>query len=440
MLHSIPFSSILTPPDRQRKEFDAARLVELANSIALVGLIHPIIVREEGSKVILVAGERRLRAIQTLWMLGKHFRCAKIHIPEGMVPCLLQGDLPQEQRMEMELEENIQRDDLTWQEKSQAIAKLMELRQLQAREADLPPVTISQLTQEVKFSGSSFKTGLSINQEVRANLLVSKHLDDPDVQKAKNAPEALKIIKRKEELAKSAALGVSVGKTFSAQDHQVQNVNCLTWLGNPPAGQFDVILTDPPYGMGADEFGNSDGKAQGAHFYNDSYEEWEKLMSRLWPNLTRLSKPLAHLYMFCDIDRFHELKSIAETYGWQPFRTPLIWVNPTANRVPWIDSGPQRKWQAILYAKKGSKVVNRISGDVLTFPSDPNLNHQAQKPVALFSELLARSARPGDSVLDPFCGTGPIFPAAHGLKVKATGLEVDPAAYGIALKRIQELK
>ena len=46
----------------------------------------------------------------------------------------------------------------------------------------------------------------------------------------------------------------------------------------------------------------------------------------------------------------------------------------------------------------------------------------------------------GDVVLDLFCGTGPIFPAAHALKCRAVGVEKDSGAYGIALTRIKELK
>jgi DNA modification methylase len=59
--------------------------------------------------------------------------------------------------------------------------------------------------------------------------------------------------------------------------------------------------------------------------------------------------------------------------------------------------------------------------------------------VSLYEDLLKRSARPGDSVLDPFAGSGTIFPAAHSLKIKATGIELDPSAYGIAVKRLGEL-
>ena len=79
-------------------------------------------------------------------------------------------------------------------------------------------------------------------------------------------------------------------------------------------------------------------------------------------------------------------------------------------------------------------------GDVLDYPPDSNLGHAAQKPVALFEDLLRRSVLPGQAVLDPFCGSGPVFPAAHVMKVRATGIEMDQASYGIACKRIAALR
>jgi DNA modification methylase len=59
--------------------------------------------------------------------------------------------------------------------------------------------------------------------------------------------------------------------------------------------------------------------------------------------------------------------------------------------------------------------------------------------VELYINLLKRSVKPGDSVLDCFAGTGTIFPAAHSLQCLATGIEADPNYYGISLKRLQAL-
>ena len=81
-------------------------------------------------------------------------------------------------------------------------------------------------------------------------------------------------------------------------------------------------------------------------------------------------------------------------------------------------------------------MVNKIAPDLVSFNPDSNLGHNAQKPVALFEDLLRRSVSPGDLVLDPFAGSGTIFPAAHNLKCKATGIELDSASYGICLKRL----
>jgi hypothetical protein len=146
------------------------------------------------------------------------------------------------------------------------------------------------------------------------------------------------------------------------------------------------------------------------------------------------------MYCFCDFDKFSQLKALMVEAGWTAFRTPLIWLKKSGMRAPWPEQGPQRKYETILYAVKGKRNVTKMAGDVLDYPPDANLGHAAQKPVALFQELLARSVRPGDSVLDPFMGSGPIFAAAHALKCKATGIEMDTASYGIALQRIERLK
>lgn len=433
----IPFNDIQIPSNRQRRQFSPDSIQALADSIDKNGLIHPVVIRKRGSDYFLVAGERRMRALATMWNIGQMVKVGGLFVSEGTVPCIDYGELDPISAMEVELEENIRRVDLTWQEQAQATADLLDLRKKQAmRDNEIEP-TVKDIAVEIRGSGEGIH-----HEAIRQQLIVARHLSDPDVMKAKSAPEAIKILKRKEELRRSEALGVSVGKTFSAKDHALFKGDCLTELQRYKEAAFDIILSDPPYGMGAESFGDSDGKARvEGHFYDDSYESWVDLMSKFIPLTWTITKPQAHMYLFCDFDRFHELKGMCEAYsGWKVFRTPLIWHNPTSMRLPWIESGPQRKYQLCLYATKGGKHVNKIFPDLVTYPSDANLNHPAQKPVGLFTDLLSRSALPGDSVIDPFCGTGTIFPAAHALKVKAVGIEKDPEAYGIAVKRLGELK
>lgn len=88
---------------------------------------------------------------------------------------------------------------------------------------------------------------------------------------------------------------------------------------------------------------------------------------------------------------------------------------------------------------KGDKKVTKIYGDVITANADPQMDHPAQKPVALYEDLLKRSVNPGEQVLDFCAGSGPIFPAAHAFQCAATGVEADPAAFAMCLERLKEL-
>ncbi len=431
----IPISQVRIPDNRQRRNFDPAQLNELADSIESIGLLHPPVLRQEGATLVLVAGERRFRAIQDLHDLGRKFSCGTQLVPDGMLPYNPLGELSPLQAMEAELDENIRRQDLSWQERAMAVAKLAQLRNAQASDAGLPTPSVADIALEVRGS----KEG--VNQETtRRELILAKHLDDPDVQSAKTVNDAFKVLRRKEESNKNAALAEAVGRTFNSSAHTLVNGDSLVWMVDAPANQFDVILTDPPYGMGADDFGDSGGHAAGGHAYEDTRERALDCYQTLAVEGFRITKPDAHLYAFCDLDLFLTLRALFADAGWRVFRTPLIWFKPSAYRAPWPEHGPQRKYETILYAVKGDRKCLRLGGDVISCPPDDNLGHQAQKPVPLLDDLLRRSARPGDTILDPFCGSGSIFPAAHALKLRATGIELDQAHYGLAAKRLQALE
>lgn len=439
-LHSVKVTDIVIPKNRQRKEFKVEKIIELAGSISRLGLMHPVVIRYDGNggSRLLVAGENRIRALEYLWNFNEPVRCGTTVFPEGHVPCIYFGDLDELVAKEMELEENIRRVDLTWQEKAAATSELLELRSAQAKATDAPLPTVETIASEVRGDSPSSR------DKTRKEILVSKHLDDPEVKKASTVDDAFKLLKRREELQRNADLAAKVGVTFNSSVHTLMQGDTLERLPELPANSFDVLLTDPPYGIDADKFGDSGGIAgagnTGSHFYDDSWTYWNKLAKFLAAESFRVCKPQAHAYVFCDVDNFVLLKSFFQEAGWRVFRTPLVWVNPTANRAPWPEHGPQRKYQIALFAVKGNRPITKVVPDVLTYPSDENLNHQAQKPVALYQDLLQRSIRPGDTVLDCFGGTGPILPAAHALKCRATYIERDQAAYGIAIERLGKLE
>lgn len=445
----IPISQVLIKPDRQRQEFDPAALQDLVTSIEERGLLHPPVLRDESGVWTLVAGERRMKAIAQIWELGGSFRCDNQQVPAGEMPFTNLGDLSDLEAEEAELDENLKRKDLTWQEHAAAVARLHKLRQNQVRELnkDLPYEAVH--TAMPTYADTALellgKSEGAYQDQIRKEVLVSKHLTNPAIAKAKSADEAFKILKKQEESAKNVELARTVGASFNADLHTLLNVDCLDYMTTaadlPEAEKFDVILTDPPYGMGADNFGDAGGKLTGIeHRYDDSPEHFTKLMTA-WSKLSyNVCKAQAHAYVFCDIDKFHELKALMQAAGWYVFRTPLINHKMNSGRVPLPDQGPRRQYEIILYAIKGKKQTTHIYPDVISTSADENFSHGAQKPVALYQNLLQRSVRPGDRVLDTFAGSGTIFEAANGFKCSATGTELNPEYFGQCLARIARCK
>ena len=429
-------SSIIIRPNRQRKEFDQDTLSGLEASIEKGQLLHAPVLREEGGQLILVAGETRIKAIDNIRLLGGSFRFNNQVIPDDMIPYVTLGQLSELEAEEAELEENIKRKDLTWQENAAAMAKLHSLRSRQAQAAGRVH-TVADTAMEVRGRSDG-----AYQEAIRKDIIISSHLNNPLIAKAKDAQEAFKILKRQETTERNIQHAAAVGRTFTSATHELYNTNCLTWMQACDPETFDVILTDPPYGMGADTFGDGGGGrlSNNEHHYDDSYESWVTLMRQWAPLAFRVAKSEAHAYVFCDIDNFSELKQIMKAAGWYVFRTPFICTKPNSGRVPLPDQGPRRQWEMLLYAIKGKKTTNAIYPDVITTMADPGLTHGAQKPVALYADLLKRSVRAGDKILDSFAGSGPIFPAAQQFKCIAVGLEMNPEYFALCHQRIESLE
>ena len=99
-------------PNQPRKNFDPTALKELADSIKVHGVIQPIIVNQDGSRYMIVAGERRFRASKLAGL--------------KVIPAIVKNYTAQ-QIKEISLLENIQREDLNPIEVSRAMKELLEI-------------------------------------------------------------------------------------------------------------------------------------------------------------------------------------------------------------------------------------------------------------------------------------------------------------------------
>lgn len=426
-------SEVVIPANRQRREMDGEALARLMDSISKNGLLQPIVVRDG---ITLVAGERRLRAVTNLTGLGDGISFGGQRWTPGEIPAVDLGSLSGLAAEEAELEENVCRVDLTLQERIEAVGRLEKLRRKQSELLGRPVPSVAEIAEEVRGSGAG-----RAHEDTRRELILSQHLDNPGVAKATSLDQAWKALKATEQQQRNLDTAKRAGSTYSASQHTIHRADCIEWMKSQQGEQFDVICTDPPYGINAQAFGDSGGRlVTQTHVYNDSPEEWRGLMGLCAQEWYRLAKPQAHLYICCDIDRFGELKTMLADKGWEVHRTPIINIKKDGSRVPWPYNGPQRKWEIILYAMKGKKPVTKIYPDYMETLGDDNLGHGAQKPVSMYLNLLQRSVIGGERVLDCFAGTGTVALACHEFKCYATMVEQDPNYYGIALKRLQELK
>ena len=106
-------------PDQPRRHFDPAKLAELAASIAIEGVLQPIVVRYDAARdvYIVVHGERRLRASR--------------QAGQSAIPAIVR-EVPEDRRLIQQLMENVVRDDLN------AVDRAAALRSLKTQLGDAP--------------------------------------------------------------------------------------------------------------------------------------------------------------------------------------------------------------------------------------------------------------------------------------------------------------
>ncbi len=110
-LLQLPVEAIERNPNQPRKRFEEQKLEELAASIREHGIVEPILVRREGGKYRILAGERRWRAAQRAGLKE--------------VPAVLR-EASERQAFELALVENLQREDLNAIEEAEAYEVLIE--------------------------------------------------------------------------------------------------------------------------------------------------------------------------------------------------------------------------------------------------------------------------------------------------------------------------
>lgn len=435
-------SEVTISPDRQRSALDKSAVADLRKSIGERGLLHPPSFSRTGTPehplYRLVAGRTRLAAIDLIATEGAFFLCGGRVIAPGEVPITLFHSDDKLERFEAELEENIIRRDLDWPDRVRALAKLHVLRS----DAN-PSQTQKKTAQEIaeRSSDPSPQNVEKLRQEVRRATVLAAHLDNPTVQKARNETEAYQLVLAEEnskyeaELLRRRKKGVEGSLRCT-----VRQGDATELMQTMDAGQFDLILSDPPYGLDAGAVGYR-ARTIYHHNYDDSSENARRILQSILTEGFRLTKLKANLFLFTDIKHFEFLQAASARMGWTPWRHPIIWQKSTAEGlVPWGRNGFVHTFDIIFFATKGRRGTNATNVDILTYPRVARNEriYAAEKPVPLLSRLIELTTLPGDSVFDPCAGSGSTLLAAKQLKRHSFGIEIDPKVTDLATVRIEK--
>jgi site-specific DNA-methyltransferase (adenine-specific) len=184
----------------------------------------------------------------------------------------------------------------------------------------------------------------------------------------------------------------------------------------PLIAPADLVITDPPYGIGYRS------RAM-ARIHERMAGDGALPLDLIWLSI---HKAEAAAYVFC---RWDQLPAMPAP------RSVIAWV-----KNDWTIGDTRhehgRQWEACcFYPKARHQFVKRIP-DVISCDKTANEFHLTQKPVPLLKRIIEANA--GESILDPFMGSGSTLLAAKECYRKAVGIEIEERYCEIAAIRLAQ--
>ncbi|MFH1145172.1 MAG: site-specific DNA-methyltransferase [Candidatus Eisenbacteria bacterium] len=249
-----------------------------------------------------------------------------------------------------------------------------------------------------------------------------------------------------------------------------------------PAAVADLLVADPPFSTGQVRTGAQDPRGAGVDgapsFFEDRWASSDDYLAFLRPRLQamhRLLKPTGSIVVHLDYRAVHEVKlEMDRIFGRARFVNEIIWHYTGGGRAKryfsrkhdtllWYARGDRWTFnleavrqpykptsgyaRAGIVAKTGKHyrphpdgtplddvwelpIVNPLAGERCGYPT--------QKPERLFERILNALSRPGDLVIDPFCGSGTAAVVAARLGRRWIAADISPGAIAIARRRLRD--
>jgi DNA modification methylase len=184
----------------------------------------------------------------------------------------------------------------------------------------------------------------------------------------------------------------------------------------------DMVFTDPPYNVA---FNGRSGKFDVIENDDLSKDDFDKFIEEFAQTLHTLEIPIK--YIWCNWKFYGTLQKHFK------FNACIVW----AKNVFGLGKGYRHQHEFCLFEGKLDEGINNES-DLWEIAKDTNYVHPTQKPIAL-AERALNNHKSVINILDLFCGSGSTMVAAHQLKRKCYGMELDPKYCQVIIDRMKKL-
>jgi DNA modification methylase len=442
--------------DRVRTNY--TDMESLANSITSYGLLHPPTVNYQNR---LIAGGRRTRVMIDL------LKCT--HIPVVYLETLDEAHL-----QILEDEENVRRVQPRWQDR---VISIQRVHSSHAVSGSLigNKWTTEQTGELLGMSRANISYALTVATAIRAG--------DKEIMASESITEAYRILCKRKELEFTRSLAASsamilppdaikaapsqsvsvtdahgaapegfsspadfgfglgdfsaptptpavpvVGPTFNLSGSFFCG-DSIEWMHAHP-GCCDHIITDIPYGIDMANLSQQNtGMDVSTTAAEHDVEDNLAMFELMFPAMHCAMRSVGFAVLWCDFQHWSKLCVLATEAGFAVQRWPLIWNKSS----PCLNQAAQYNFTkncevALVLRKGGATLVEAQKGQLYTGPQDASAiyGHPFAKPLNLWKWVYKAVSLRGQTVLDPFAGSGTASIAALDLGLTPLGVELNP--------------
>lgn len=413
---------------------DLGDIEELKNSISQDGLISPVAVREMPSGGYeLLAGERRLTAV------------TQLNWPE-IEARIYEGEMDELKCRQIELEENINRKDMTWQEEAFLKRQIHNLRlEIHGKKTSTSPTapgwSLRDTAKLMDVTPSEISTDIKLAEAVT-------QFPEYEWEKCKSRSDAQKQLKKITKTLTRHDAVEAFEKTKKNKSKFLQDLANSYILGDffqmvkkVPDNFADWVEIDPPYAIDLKQVKKD---------FNGKYVSYNEIDKNVYPEFLknsldeayRILKPTGWLIFWFGPDPWYQIVAdMIRSSGFKLFAVPGIWRKPNGQTMQ-PNTRLANCYEMFFYAHKGEGVLNKPGrSNIFEFAPlhESKKWHPTQRPLDLMSEILETFGPSGSQGVVPFLGSGATLLASAETSRSCIGYDNDPNNRAAYVEVVNEL-